>query len=107
MDKYKQLLILRLSNLTEWKSEAEMIIPKEMRRDYYWFETCELIGDGKYILRYYWSNGNKHWEAYYQNDQRHGKYICWKQNGDRYREEEWSNGHQNNIVIICIKEKLK
>jgi len=113
---YKQLLILSLSNLTEWKNEKEMIIPEEMRRDFNWCNTCEFLGDGRYILREYWGNGqprwkieyqngrlhgkailwwengNKRWEDEYQNGQRHGKDICWCENGDKRWEDEWENG---------------
>ena len=114
---YKQLLILRLSNLTEWKNENEMLIPEEMRGDFDWAETCEFLGDGRYILREYWKNGwlgwkteyqngqrhgkdiywwwkngNKRWEREYQNDQRHGKDIYWWENGNKLWETEYQNG---------------
>jgi len=92
---YKQLLILRLSGTIEWKSEAEMIIPKEMRKDFDYSHTCEFLGDGKYILRGYWENGNKHWEAEYQNGLLHGFNLGWYKNGRLH----WKIKHQNGIFI--------
>ena len=113
---YKQLLILGLSNITKWKSEAEMIIPEEMRKDFGRVNTCELLGDGRYILRGYYKNGqtawkieyqnglqhrfslgwheNGHqkWRVEYQNGQPHGKSIGWREDGVKWREDEWQNG---------------
>ena len=92
---YKQLLILRLSNLTKWKNEKEMIIPKEMRRDFDWFNTCEFLGDGRCILRYYWENGQLHREIEYRNGLRHGKNIYWWKNGDKCWETQYQNGQKH------------
>jgi len=115
---YKDLLILRLSNLTEWKNEKEMIIPSGMVIDWQEcsFHTCEFFGDGRHKLRGYYENGdkgweadykndrihgrsdgwykngNKHWEYEYQNNLRHGRAICWCESGDIYTEEEYVDG---------------
>ena len=89
---YKQLLILSLSNITKYKNEAEMIIPEEMREDFGWHQTCELLGDGKYILRRYWENGQPAWKEEYQNGRRHGRAILWWEDGNKRWEDEWKNG---------------
>jgi len=96
---YKQLLILRLSNLTEWKSEAEMIIPEEMRRDFDWAKTCEFLGDGKYILRRYWEHGHPSWKEEYQNGQKHGLSFGWYENGHPYRKKEYQNGQLHGLSV--------
>jgi len=96
---YKDLLILRLSNLTEWKNEKEMIIPEEMRKDFRWATSCEFLGDGKYILRDYRENGNKRWEDEYQNGQLHGRSIDWKRDGNKLCEQEYNNGKLHRKVI--------
>jgi len=75
------------------------MIPEEMRNDFLWATSCELLGDGKYILRHYWTCGGKHWEAEYQNKQKHGKEICWRRNGDRYWEQEYQNGQLHGKLI--------
>jgi len=89
---YKQLLILSLSNITKYKNEAEMIIPEEMREDFGWHQTCELLGDGKYILRRYWKSGNKLWEKECQNNQQHGQSMGWYESGNRHWKIEYQNG---------------
>jgi antitoxin component YwqK of YwqJK toxin-antitoxin module len=50
------------------------------------------IEKGKYIVRGYWGNGNKHWEEEYQNGQLHGKDIGWYENGNKRWESEYQNG---------------
>jgi len=65
---YKQLLILRLSNLTEWLNETEMIIPEEICEDFGWFDTCEFLGDGKYILRSYHTYSYIVWETKWESE---------------------------------------
>ena len=89
---YKQLLILRLSNLTKWKNDEEMIIPEEMRRDFDWTNTCEFLGDGKYILRDYYNNGNKYYKAEYRNGQQHGESILWLMNGKKWHHYKHQDG---------------
>jgi len=76
---YKQLLILKLSGVVEWKNEKEMMIPEEMHKDFDLYQTCEFLGDCRYILREYHKNGKLYRRAEHQNDQRHGKWIsCYK-----------------------------
>ena len=89
---YKDLLILRLSNLTKWKNEKEMIIPEEMRGDFDWAKTCEFLGDGKYILCRCWRNGRPAWKEEYQNNQKHGLSFGWHKNGQPRWKEEYQNG---------------
>jgi len=89
---YKDLLIFSLSNIAEWKSEVEMIIPEEMRKDFYGADTCEFLGDRKYILRLYWENGNKRWEIGCKNEYAHGRYIRWCKKGYKSWETEYLNG---------------
>ena len=74
------------------------------------------VSKGKYIVRHYYSNGNKYleeeyqneklhgkcfgwyisrnksWEQEYQNGQPHGKSIDWYESGNKYREDEYQNG---------------
>jgi len=88
---YKELLILRLSHLTEWKNETEMIIPEEMCGDFLRDNTCEFLGDRKYIIRSYYENGRPARKAEYQNGLRHGLSIGWRENGDKYWEREYQN----------------
>jgi len=116
MVNYKDLLILRLSSIVEWKNEREMIIPEEMHRGFSWYDTCEFLGDGKYILRDYykngsprrkeeyqneqqhgfdlgwWPSGRPYWKIEYQNRLRHGYTIYWDESGNKYIDEEYKNG---------------
>ena len=113
---YKDLLILKLCHLTEWKNEKEMIIPEEMCGDFGWEETCEFLGDGKYIFRRYcengqprlkvdcqngqrhgfslgwWKDGQPKWKTEYQNGLRHGKDTWWCKDGSKWVEAEYQNG---------------
>ena len=91
---YKQLLILSLSNITEWKNEREMIIPKEMREDFGLANTCEILGDGKYILRNYYESGQLCWKEEYRNGQQHGFDLGWYENGQMWWKEEYQNGRR-------------
>ena len=50
------------------------------------------VENERYIVRYYYPNGQKDWEAEYQNDQLHGKSIRWYENGQKY----WETDYQNN-----------
>ena len=92
---YKQLLILRLSHLTEWLNEKEMLIPEEMREDFGWAETCEFLeASGKYVLRSYWGNGRLGWKTEYQNSRRHGVSLGWFENGQLNWKCEYQNGNR-------------
>jgi len=79
-----------LSNLTTRKNDKEI-----------WWEdengykiTVEPVDivEEKYIVRGYYINGNKWWEAEYQNGQKHGKSIEWYENGKLHRVSEYQNG---------------
>ena len=96
---YKQLLILRLSNLTEWLNEKEMYIPGEMHRDFNYAETCEFLGDGKYILRDYWKNGHLYWKREYHNGQIHGTNLGWHENGQPHWKAEYQNGLVHGLYL--------
>jgi len=96
---YKQLLILRLSHLTEWRNIREMIIPKEMYQDCNWTETCEFFGDGKYVLRGYWKNGQPYCKREYQNNQEYGLSLGWWENGQLYWKEAWENGQRHGLSL--------
>jgi len=96
---YKQLLILRLSNLTEWKNEREMIIPEEMRKDFGWAHTCEFLDDGKYILRCYYKGGHRQRETECQNGQRHGLDFYWYKDGQLYWKIEYQNGQSHGVGL--------
>ena len=94
---YKQLLILRLSNLTEWLNEKEMIIPEEMRKDFNWATSCEFLGDGRCILRRYWENGRLFRKTEYQNGKRHGLDFCWHEDGQQWWETECKDGLKHGL----------
>jgi antitoxin component YwqK of YwqJK toxin-antitoxin module len=46
------------------------------------------------VIRWY-ENGNKWFEAKYQNGKLHGKYIGWYKNGNKWFENEYQNGRLN------------
>ena len=45
----------------------------------------------RYIVRTYYSNGQKYHETEYQNNIRHGKHIEWFENGEKSAEREYEN----------------
>jgi len=105
---YKDLLILRLSNLTEWKNEKEMIIPNDMGIDFYTSScTCEFLGDGRCMLRGYLRNGGIDWTAEYQNGQKHGKYIVWYSTGGKWYEQDYKNGQRHGKYMEWDKNGKK
>ena len=53
----------------------------------------------KFVIRRYYSNGNKWWENEYQNGQLHGKFIRWHENGNKYREYKYQNGKPHGKYI--------
>jgi antitoxin component YwqK of YwqJK toxin-antitoxin module len=65
------------------------------------------IEKGKYIIRHYWKNGNKHWEEEYQNGQLHGKFIWWYENGNKNWEQEYQNGQPHGKYIAWYKNGNK
>jgi len=84
-----------------------MIIPKEMREDFDWCETCEFLGDGKYILRLCWENGHLRWKREYQNDLKHGEDITWWSNGNKRCEVYYRNGRLHGKYIVYNKNEIK
>lgn len=46
----------------------------------------------KYMIRYYYENGQKRCEEEWKNGQRHGKLIDWHKNGQKWHEAEYQNG---------------
>jgi antitoxin component YwqK of YwqJK toxin-antitoxin module len=71
--------------------------------------TVEPINteENKYIVRYYWENGNKWWEYEYQNGQLHGKWIAWYKNGNKRWEREYQNGQLHGKCIRWYKNGNK
>ena len=57
------------------------------------------VSNEKYIVRYYYSSGNRGWEAEYQNVNLHGKYIVWRENGNKDWELEYQNGQRHGKYI--------
>lgn len=57
------------------------------------------IENGGYIVRYYFSNGQKHWETEYYNERYHGKMIMWYKSGQIIWEEEYQNGKRHGRSI--------
>jgi antitoxin component YwqK of YwqJK toxin-antitoxin module len=53
----------------------------------------------RYIVRGYYSNGQKNLEAEYQNGQRHGKSLGWYPNGQKWWEIERQNDKQHGKSI--------
>ena len=129
---YKNLLILQLCHLTEWKNDKEMYVPNDMMEKYAGaFFTCEFLGNRRYILRSYYENGseaweqeykdgkrngkhigwyenrNKHWEEEYKDGKRNGKYISWYKNGNKHWEEEYKDGKRNGKYISWYKNRNK
>ena len=94
--KYKDLLILKISEIAEWYNEKEMFIPRDMISTWIWedwFYTCEFLGDGLHIFRRYHKDGSKLEEDGYKYELPHGKYIKWLRNGDKRFEKEYKDGH--------------
>ena len=52
------------------------------------------IENERYIIRYYYPNGQKQSEMGHKNGQRHGKYLWWYDNGKKLWEEEYKNGRR-------------
>jgi antitoxin component YwqK of YwqJK toxin-antitoxin module len=57
------------------------------------------VAECKYVVRHYYENGQKHWEANYHQDLRHGKYIGWHKNGQKYWEIDYHQGQRHGKVI--------
>ena len=57
--------------------------------------TIAWYGNDKYKLTGYYKNGNKWWEAEYQNNNRHCKYITWYDNGNKCWERDYENNTLN------------
>jgi antitoxin component YwqK of YwqJK toxin-antitoxin module len=52
------------------------------------------VAECKYVVRYYYTNGQKEWETNYYQGQLHGKSIGWYKNGQK----EWeTNYHQGQL----------
>ena len=93
---YRDLLILKLSHLTEWKNETEMYVPNCMMEYYDSFSsTCEFLENGRYILRGYYEDGSKHYKDEFKYDERDGKYIEWYENGNKHYEMTFRDGKLN------------
>lgn len=90
---YKDLLMLGLSGISEWKNEREMFVPGG-----YFLEDCkcsftaEFLDDGKYIMRCHDASGLKWWMYNYRYEERHGKSIWWRPNGVKQSEIYYKNG---------------
>jgi len=96
---YKQLLILRLSNLTEWKNEREMIVsdPKKMLGVSFASDlvTCEFPDDHSgFVIHGYYKNKVKLYRGEYnKSGLKHGKSFGWREDGRPAWEEEYRDGH--------------
>ena len=69
--------------------------------------TIRYNGENKYTITHHYPNGNKCWEAEYQNDQLHGKCIGWWENGNKWWEAEYQNGLQHGKDIGWDKNGKK
>ena len=82
-------LTTKTGNEIHWENEVGQAV------------TIEPIDIKKqiYIIRRYYPNGNKIWEAYYQNEEFHGKSIGWHENGNKRYEVEFQNGQSHGKYI--------
>jgi len=101
---YKKLLILSFSGVAEWKNEKEMIIPNNMIGYNCFFSTCELFGDGKYILRGYYKGGELYRRTEYQNGRQHGLSLGWYENGQPAWKVEHQNDQQHGLSLGWWKD---
>lgn len=73
----------------------------------YWYNeynepvTIEFIDteSNKYIVRRYYSSGQKYCETEYKNGQRHGKIIGWYKSGQKHWEDEYQDGKRHGKAI--------
>jgi len=104
---YKKLLILSLSNIAEWKNEAEIIVPSDICVFNFLpggsLLTCELLGDRRYIIRTYYENGIKASEEEYVGSERSGSSIFYNLNGAKNCQIEYQNNKRNGK---CIRYNL-
>jgi antitoxin component YwqK of YwqJK toxin-antitoxin module len=109
MINYKNILILKLSDLTEWKNKKEMIVPSDLVEegwcsDYY---TCEFFDDRKYTMRGFNGNWEEILKVDYQNNEIHGKYIMRYDNGIKQWEENYKNGVLDGKCAVWFKNGSK
>ena len=113
---YKELLILRLSGLGEWKNANEMHVPKYFTEgDTDCLFTYEFLDDGRHILRGYerdmvlyeipcigdithgvvrwwYPNGKRYAVKIFENGKLQGEYLEWWDNGNKYVEAKCRDG---------------
>lgn len=95
---YKDLLIFQLSGVAEWKNEKEMIVPYNMKPRLDLMPasgiiTCEFLGNNKYVLRNYYSDGFIYWRTEYKNEKRHGNCKGFSNDGDLLWDRTYKNGN--------------
>jgi antitoxin component YwqK of YwqJK toxin-antitoxin module len=61
------------------------------------------VAECKYVVRYYYDNGQVEKEIIYHQDQLHGKYIRWYKNGQKRWEEDYHQGQLHGKVIRWYK----
>ena len=98
---YKELLILRLSHLIEWKNEKEMFVPNNFTGGSL-TNTCEFLGNGRYIIRSYYNiklYANKLYaKKEYKNNLLNGLSLGWHENGQRRCRVEFRDGRKGSTV---------
>jgi len=107
MNHYKQLLILSLSGIAEWKNEKEIIIPKDMAGDFELSDTCEPLGDGRYVLRDYRECGQLYWQTEYLNGRRDGLDCSWRDSGKLWMRQEYKNGKFHGHSVVWYRNGQK
>jgi antitoxin component YwqK of YwqJK toxin-antitoxin module len=82
-------LTTKTNNEIHWQDEDGRII------------TVEPIDVAKckYIVRYYYTNGQKHWEENYHQSQLHGKSIGWYSSGQKCWEANYHQGQRHGKYI--------
>jgi antitoxin component YwqK of YwqJK toxin-antitoxin module len=61
------------------------------------------VAECKYVVRYYYDNGQVEKEIIYHQDQLHGKYIRWYKNGQKYWEIDYHQDQLHGKVIRWYK----
>ena len=83
-------LTTKTGNEIHWKDEDGTPITVELTD----------VSKEKYIIRYYYSNGNRRYEIECRDGKRHGKFIKWRENGNKHLETEFKNGKTHDGSII-------
>jgi antitoxin component YwqK of YwqJK toxin-antitoxin module len=65
------------------------------------------VENERYIVRYYYPNGQKHLEVECQNGQRHGKFSGWYENGKKHLGAKYKNNYFHGKYLRWYKNGKK